>query len=92
MLDRRDAPRSEGPSVAQVLHLIDDRSMYVAWQDEIGVQRMSEAVLWRRSRRSNQGLRQDLAAEHALRAQRTVLSSEDVELNRLEVQKVKEVV
>ena len=67
VLDRDHAPRGEALAVADAIHLVDDRHLRIAADQEVGVHRMRRAALDGAARR-DQRLPDHLAAEHALPA------------------------
>ncbi len=93
VLDRDDATRREAPTVADPVHLVQDRPLRIAGPQEVGVQRVDVATgLVDRSARRDERLTGDLAAEHA----NTILvgrsAPEDVDLDHFEVEQCDEVV
>jgi len=84
VLDGDHATGRETTSVADSVDLVEDRDARVAGAQEVRVQRVNSAVLDRPAGR-HQRLGRDLAAEGALAFLGGVLSSEGVELDRLDV-------
>jgi hypothetical protein len=90
VLDRRHPPRRETAAVAQPPDLVDDRHGRIARQDEIGVQRMRQAVLHRPTGGDHR-LADHLSAEHARPSAFRADAAEQVHLDRLEVQELQQV-
>ncbi len=92
VLDGDDAPGGEALAVADAVDLVDDRHLGIAAEHEIGVQRM------RRPRRhvvdgaagGDQGLADHLAAIDALPARLRRAATEQVFLERFEVEDVED--
>jgi hypothetical protein len=92
VLDRDDAPGGEALAVADAVDLVDDRYLGVAGQQEIRVQRVRRAAADVRHRPAggDQRLADHLTAEHALPADLRRAATEQVHLERLEVEKGEE--
>ena len=86
VLGGRDAPRGEAAAVAHALDAVDDRPRQVAGLQEIGVQRMGDALGRHRAHGRHQRLAQRLPAEHALPGLLRAAAAKQVILQRLQVQ------
>ena len=85
VLDRHHAPRGERQPVAAAIHLVDDGHPGVARTQEIGVQRVTDAVL-HGARGRDQRLAQHLTAEDALPAVLGRDAAEDVLFQPLKIE------
>ncbi len=85
MLNGDDAPGGEAAAVADAVNLVDDGDCGVASAQEIGMERMGEALLHRAARR-DQRLADHLPAEHALPADLRAQAPEQINLERLDVE------
>ena len=92
VLARDDAPRRERPAVAQPLDVVDDRHRRVAGPQEVGVQRVDVAVLGDRPDAGDQGLRGHLSAEDPLAVGLGLAAPEQVDVERLDVEELDELV
>jgi hypothetical protein len=90
VLDRNDAPIAETRTVAGTVDDIDDVGLDIAGAQEIGVQRVHDAILDGRAR-SAQGLAQDLPAVDARAADIPALAAEDIVLDALELEQMQQV-
>ncbi len=90
MLDRGDAARGEGAAVTGALHLVKHGGGDVPGTNEIGVQRVADAVRHRLVG-GQKGLGDHQAAEDAGEAVVRADAPEQVHLDRFEVQDVGEV-
>ena len=87
VLDGDDPAGGEAAPVADPVDLVQDRHRRVAGAQEVGVQRVDEAVrLVDRAGRGDERLAGDLAAEHPLAVLVGRAAAEDVDLDRLEVE------
>jgi len=89
VLDRNDAARRERLAVTNPVDLVEDRIVWVARAQEVGVERVDESLLDGAPGR-NERLRRDLAAEDAQSGPFEVPTSEDVHLDGLEVEESEE--
>jgi hypothetical protein len=78
-------PRGEARSIANALHIVDDRHFRVAREQKIGVQRMGEPAV-HSAARGNQCLPDDLPAEHALPAVLRAAAAKQIYLQLFEVE------
>ena len=86
MLDGRDAPGGEAAAVAHALDVVDDRPRRIAGQQEVGVQRVGDALRRHRAHGRHQRLAQHLAAVDPLPALLRAAAAKQVLLQRLQVQ------
>ena len=93
VLDRDDAAGGEAAAVAQPVDVVEDRRFRVAGTKEVGVQRVHEAErVLDRSGGRDEGLAGDLTAEHALAVLLRRHASEQVDLDRFQVEQVDQIV
>ena len=78
-------------AVADAVYLIEDRDGGVTRPQEVGVQRVDPPLL-HRAARGDQGLARHLPAEDALAILLGADAAEDVDLDRLEVEELAELV
>lgn len=90
VLDRDDTPGIEARSVADALHLIDDRHRGISGPHEIGVQRMDETLSLDGALRRHQRLADHLPAEDPLPSRLRAAATEDVDLDRLQIERRKQ--
>src|SRR5690606_25551567 len=83
LLDREHAARGEAMPVARALDLVEHRARRIAWADEIGLQRVADAVLDRLVG-GRERLGDDLAAENAGAVFRRGKAAEEVFFDRLQ--------
>ncbi len=91
VLDRDDSPRGETAPVADAVDLVEDGGRGVTRSQEVGVQRVDATAFDGASRR-HERLGGDLTPEGALALLLGVLSAVGVDLDRLEVQQLYEIV
>ena len=91
VLDRRHAARRERAAVAEGLDGVEDRGRDVAGEDEVGVERVREAVVRDGPAGGDECLGENLPAEDARRPDGSVAATEDVDLDRFEVEQVEQV-
>jgi hypothetical protein len=84
VLDRHDPPGAETPAVPAAVDIVDDRRIVVARAEKIGMQRVRLKFVHGLAGRQ-QGLRQNLSAEHPLGADVTARAAEQVVLKRFEL-------
>jgi hypothetical protein len=92
VLDGDDAPRGERPPVADAIHLVEDRQLGIAGPQEIGVERVDSPVGLDRACRGHQRLAGHLPAEDPLVVFVRRDAPEDVDLDRLEVEQLDQIV
>ena len=85
-----DPAGAEGTTVAQGLDVVDDRHRGVARAQEVGVQRVARQALVGRADRGDQGLREHLPAEDPLHHRLGLTPTEEVVLDRFEVEELHE--
>ena len=90
VLARGDAPCGEALAVADAVDVVDDRNLGIARQQEIGVHGMRRSCL-HRAHGGDQRLADHLAAEHALPADLRGAAAEQIHVERLEVEKIEQV-
>ena len=86
VLARGDAPRGEALAVAHAIHVVDDRNLGIARQQEIGVHGMRRAAGLDRAHGGDQRLADHLAAEHALPADLRRAAAEQVYVQLFEIE------
>ena len=91
VLDGDDPTSPERSTVADPLDLVQDRNGRIARSQEVGVERVSSAG-FDRPVGSDEGLAGDLSTEDPLAALVGTLATEDVALDRFEVEQANEVV
>jgi hypothetical protein len=90
-LDGLDPARGEALPVPDPVHLVDDGVAHVAGPQEVGVERMRQALLDGAAPR-DQRLADDLPAEDRLPADVARLAPEEVHLQRLQVKQPEQIV
>src|SRR5690349_18944849 len=90
MLDRRDPARRETATVAQPIHEVHDRRLQITREDEVSVQRVRLTRLGNGAPSGNERLRQHLTSKHATGADVAITSAIDVDVGRLEVEKLEQ--
>src|SRR5690348_16324003 len=92
VLDRGHAPGGEASPIADALHLVDDRHLGIAAENEIGVQRMRGPLrdFFDRAARRHQRLANYLPAIDALPTRLRRTAAKQVYLQRLEIEDVQQ--
>ena len=91
MLARGDAPGGEALAVPHAIHVVDDRDLGVAGQQEVSVHGMRRAARIDRAHGGDQRLPDHLTAEHALPADLRTAAAKQVHFQRLEIEEVEEI-
>ena len=89
VLDRDDASGGERATVADAVHLVEDRDRGITRAQEVAVQRVDASALDGPAR-GHQRLRGDLPAEHPLAVLVGADAPEDVDLDRFEIEEFHE--
>ncbi len=92
VLDGDDAPGGEAAAVADAVDVVDDRHLGVAELEEVGVHRMHPAVGVDGASCGHQRLGEHLAAVDPVTVAVEALTPEQVDLERLEVEKGDQIV
>src|SRR6185295_13996258 len=91
MLDRNDSPRGEAATIADPVDLVQDGHEWIARTQEVGVQRVDlPAGVVDRASRGHQSVACYLDAEHPLATRVGGAPTEDVDLDRCEVEQLHE--
>ena len=88
MLNGHHTTGGETLAVADAVDLVQDRQAGVAGPEKVGVQRVHMAIGFHCACGSNEGLAGDLAAEHALAVLVGRDSTEEVHLDRFQIEQV----
>ncbi|PRD36378.1 UNVERIFIED_CONTAM: hypothetical protein NCL1_08867 [Trichonephila clavipes] len=90
VLDRLHRAGGEALAVAHALDLVDDRRRRVAGTQEVGMQRMRQALAVDRAAGRHQGLAQHLAAEHVLAEVIVALATEQVDFQVFQIEQLQQ--
>ena len=86
MLLCQNAPCAEARSVADTVHLIDNRDRWIAWPHEIGMQGVDMSLGLNRALRCDQRLPNHLPAENPLPADLWTVAAEQIHLKSFQIE------